>query len=252
MDIRGLHQHFGSFGYKVCLEYLPEHEDQPSDMREHIHMIGDGLGELWQQKATLDDVCLELELLGVGRAGTMRSVALARLGEDIEYQFYSGEVLADWLGHGDYKLGVWAACACAREALQYVPYGEQRPLVAIETAENWVRSNKTREEGERPAKEASDAAWEAGQEVMRGTEAPRYDALQFYWAARAASAAARAVYDKGGVLNAATSASEAYSIDVYDVMDIDEYRSKYKDGMTNLVSVIVRSLQSFPVVLSTR
>ena len=34
---------------------------------------------------------------------------------------------------------VLAACACARTALQYVPAGEDRPRVAIETTEAWAR-----------------------------------------------------------------------------------------------------------------
>ena len=34
---------------------------------------------------------------------------------------------------------VLAACACARTALKYVPKGEGRPLVAIQTAERWAR-----------------------------------------------------------------------------------------------------------------
>src|ERR1017187_81406 len=37
----------------------------------------------------------------------------------------------------DRKLLVLAACDCARTALQYVPAGEYRPRIAIETAEAW-------------------------------------------------------------------------------------------------------------------
>jgi len=38
---------------------------------------------------------------------------------------------------------VLAACACARTALQYVPAGEDRPRVAIETTEAWARGEVT-------------------------------------------------------------------------------------------------------------
>ena len=38
---------------------------------------------------------------------------------------------------------VLAACACARTALQYVPAGEDRPQLAIETAEAWARGEAT-------------------------------------------------------------------------------------------------------------
>ena len=43
----------------------------------------------------------------------------------------------------DQKLVVLAACACARTALKYVPKGERRPLVAIETTEAWARGEAT-------------------------------------------------------------------------------------------------------------
>ena len=52
---------------------------------------------------------------------------------------------------------VLAACACARTALQYVPKGETRPLVAIETAEKWTRGEATLAEV-RAAAYAADAA----------------------------------------------------------------------------------------------
>ena len=51
----------------------------------------------------------------------------------------------DWLLWVAGRLGadrrtiVLAACACARDALRFVPSGETRPLAAIETAERWVR-----------------------------------------------------------------------------------------------------------------
>ena len=40
-------------------------------------------------------------------------------------------------------LVVLAACACARTVLRYVPDGEDRPRVAIETAERWARGEAT-------------------------------------------------------------------------------------------------------------
>ena len=39
----------------------------------------------------------------------------------------------------DRKQLVLAACACARLSLKYVPAGEDRPRIAIETAEKWAR-----------------------------------------------------------------------------------------------------------------
>ena len=41
------------------------------------------------------------------------------------------------------RIGVWCACAVAREALRYVPEGDQRPLRAIEMAELWAVGKAT-------------------------------------------------------------------------------------------------------------
>ncbi len=46
----------------------------------------------------------------------------------------------------DRKLVVLAACDCARTALQFVPAGEERPRIAIETAEAWTRGEATIEQ----------------------------------------------------------------------------------------------------------
>ena len=46
----------------------------------------------------------------------------------------------------DRKKLVLAACACARTALKYVPVGEDRPRIAIETAEAWTRGEATIEQ----------------------------------------------------------------------------------------------------------
>ena len=64
----------------------------------------------------------------------------------------------------DRKRLVMAACACARLALVHVPPGEERPRVAIETAEAWCRGEATIEqvkEARRNAADAADAAADA-------------------------------------------------------------------------------------------
>jgi hypothetical protein len=55
---------------------------------------------------------------------------------------------------------VLCACACSRLALKYVPKGEGRPRVAIETAERWARGKATIKEV-RSAAAASYAAADA-------------------------------------------------------------------------------------------
>ena len=75
---------------------------------------------------------------------------------------------------------VLAACACARTVLHLVPAGEDRPRVAIETAERWARGEATLDEVQR----AREAAWGAYYDD---------DATAATYAAAYAAAAATAV-----------------------------------------------------------
>ena len=58
------------------------------------------------------------------------------------------------------KVLVRIACDCARTALRFVPEGEDRPRLAIETAERWTRNEATIDEV-RAAADAADAAADA-------------------------------------------------------------------------------------------
>ena len=66
----------------------------------------------------------------------------------------------DWLLWLAAKAGVdrrrlvMAACACARLALVHVPPGEERPRVAIETAEAWCRGEATIEQVRKASRNA--------------------------------------------------------------------------------------------------
>ena len=57
----------------------------------------------------------------------------------------------------DRKTIVRVACACARTSLRFVPEGEDRPRLAIETAERWCDDRATIEE----VRAAADAAYAA-------------------------------------------------------------------------------------------
>jgi len=61
----------------------------------------------------------------------------------------------------DRKLLVLAACACVRRALKYIPAGEDRPRIAIETAEAWTRGEATIEQVRTAADAAAHAAADA-------------------------------------------------------------------------------------------
>ena len=95
----------------------------------------------------------------------------------------------DWLlwlcGKMDDKKGwptrkqlVLAACACAETALKYVPEGEERPRIAIETARKWARGKATLEQVKEAANNAHYAA------------AAAYAAYAYAYAAAADAAAA--------------------------------------------------------------
>ena len=111
----------------------------------------------------------------------------------------------DWLLWLARQLGVdrrhlaLAACACARLALPRVPAGEERPRIAIETAEAWARGAASLVE----VRAAADAA---------------YYAAAYYAsaAARAAAAAAAVAYASAAYATAAANAAANASADAAD------------------------------------
>ena len=92
----------------------------------------------------------------------------------------------------DRKLLVQAACACARQALQYIRPGEDRPRLAIEAAEAWARGEATIEELRKAADAAASAARYA--DAAHAHAADAADAGAANAAAWAADAAAYAAY----------------------------------------------------------
>ena len=93
---------------------------------------------------------------------------------------------ADWLlwfsiKLADRKLVVLAACACARTTLHLVPKGEERPRLAIETAEAWTRGEATIDEVRKatddahytPSRACYDAAYYAAATTYYYTFTPR-------------------------------------------------------------------------------
>jgi hypothetical protein len=108
-----------------------------------------------------------------------------------------------WVAHRlgvSRKLVVLAACDCARTALRYVPEGEGRPRLAIETAEAWCR-------GEATEKEAREAANAAAHAAGLAADAAAYAANATYAANAAAHAAAHATYAAAHAANATYAAA---------------------------------------------
>jgi hypothetical protein len=79
---------------------------------------------------------------------------------------------------------VLTACECARLSLHLVEDGEERPRIAIETAEKWTRGKATIDEVGKAAADAADAAYAAAAAAYAAA------ASAAYVAAAAASSAA--------------------------------------------------------------
>ena len=104
---------------------------------------------------------------------------------------------ARWMLHAAARVAdrpriVLAACACARTVLDRVPAGEDRPRVAIETAERWARGEATTEDVRRAAREARSYAAAYATAYATATAATVADAYAAYAAAAAVAAAAAA------------------------------------------------------------
>ena len=98
---------------------------------------------------------------------------------------------------------VRAACACARTALAYVTKGEDRPRIAIETAERWCDGRATIDDVRAHAAAAADAA--AAAHAAAAAAAAAADAAD----AAAADAAHAAAYTAHAAADAAHAAAAA-------------------------------------------
>ena len=105
----------------------------------------------------------------------------------------------------DRKLLVKAACACARLALKFVPDGEQRPRITIETAEAWTEGKASLNDVRTAAAAAYTAAYTAADAAYTAADAA-YAAAD---AADAATYATDAAYAATYAANAAADAAYA-------------------------------------------
>jgi len=113
----------------------------------------------------------------------MRAHGLRIIADYVRSTFTDAAEALKWLIKQSRRLGVWCACACAREALKYVPKGEDRPRIAIETTEDWVRGKATKNQ----VKIASDAS--SAYAASYAAWAAAADAASYAYAAYAAAEA---------------------------------------------------------------
>lgn len=120
---------------------------------------------------------------------------------------------------------VAVACSCVRLTLRFIPTGEERPRIAIEVAECWMRGETTDEEV-RLAQEGAWAAWNTLRDDSSHTPARVAAILAAHAAARAVTAvtAVTAVAAAARAVTAAVAADVAAAREGVDVEDYDAAR----------------------------
>ena len=130
--------------------------------------------------------------------------------------------MADKKGWPTRKQLVLAACACAEQALKYVPKSEERPKKAIQIARAWARGKATIEEVRNAASAAyaAPAACSAACSAASAASAACSAADAACYAADAACYAADdACYAADDACYAADAASAAYTADAASLKD---------------------------------
>jgi len=120
----------------------------------------------------------------------------------------------------DHKTLVRIACDCARTALRFVPEGEDRPRLCIETTEAWIEGNATIDEVRKARNGAADAAAAAYAAYAAYADA---DADADAAAAAAAYAADADADADAAAAAAADAAYAAYAADAYAAYAADAY-----------------------------
>ena len=154
-----------------------------------------------------------------------------------------GRTIADKPWGDERKPLVLACCECARLALKYVPGGEDRPRIAIETAEAWARGEASREEVKKAATAAADAYAAAADAAAAAADAAAADATA---AAAAAYAAATAAYAAAAADAAAADAVAAAYAAADD--DADDAR---RDTLKTCADIVRKYYPEVPTVKIT-
>ena len=141
----------------------------------------------------------------------------------------------------DRKLLVMAACGCARTALKYIPDGEDRPRIAIETAEAWTRGEATIDQ----VRSAANAA--ASYAASHAADAASYAAdAATYVAQAAADAATYAAQAADAASYAASYAAASHA--VYAASYAASYAAASYAAARKDMAAIVRKIIPFSVI----
>ena len=190
-----------------------------------------------KQRKSVDRIALAVEENGGQRAIITRTLILKKIGEHLRAQYTDAREALRYLAGLDRRLATWGACACAREALRFVPSDEARPLRAIEATERWLAGQATLDE----VRESRHGAWAAWSDATAATAAA--DAAHAAYAAATAAAVAAYAADSASVAAyAAAYAAAAYTANArapaWDAARIAE--------LARLVGVVADALPGLP------
>ncbi len=161
--------------------------------------------------ASVDRIARAVEASGYGSAAAHRTAILRALGEHLR-TYDDAQNALRYLASLDHRLATWGACACAREALQFVPAGEERPLLAIETTERWLAGQATVDEvrsANYAASAAANDSYSSAYATSSSDYAAAHSATSAYAAAHSTARAAKSATDAGSAERAANSAATA-------------------------------------------
>lgn len=202
------------------------------------------LQRMWAQSASLEeseDALVEarrvLAVEDPQRLGAERTVDWRQVTEDAFRHWWdtsedAGALLAYAARSISRSALVPLVTACARTALRYVPEGEARPRIALETAEAWAR-------GEATLQQVRDAADAAGAYARTTDAAPAYAALSAAYATEAVYAASGAAA-AGAAYDAASAHTSAFT-----VYGTRPWKTEREAALRALADLI-RSQQPFP------
>src|SRR3989337_2935405 len=98
----------------------------------------------------------------VAWVGTRDLVTAWRECERADWMLWFCGIMAGTKNWPTWQQVVLVMCTCARQALRFVPAGENRPLAAIEAAEVWAKMPTTGTAGAAGPARTAGAGWAAG------------------------------------------------------------------------------------------
>ncbi len=138
-------------------------------------------------------------------------------------------------------LGVWAACGLARQVLRNVPMGVKRPLLAIETAERWVRGEATTDD----CRKAAIAAMAAADQASRDEVGPAAnDAANAAYAAAYAALSAVYAFDEAASATYAGAAADAAA----GALATAQWNASRRSELQRLRKVVADACLSYPAM----